>query len=57
MIDEWEAPRNKYYIWPDGTIQEVDDYELPHQWKFDDFVEIWANSTEEAEEIYDEIYS
>ena len=38
----------KYRVWPDGTIQSMEDAEEPYSWMSDDFVVVLARSEEEA---------
>lgn len=43
-----------FRIWPDYTIQDVDDVE-PYDWKSDDFTLIEAEDEETALEIYKKV--
>lgn len=38
---------NQYRVWPDGTVQAVEDGE-PYAWMSDDFALVWAGDEEEA---------
>ena len=44
---ETQAMLTKYRVWPDGTVQEVDENE-PYSWLSDDYLIVWAVSPEAA---------
>lgn len=43
------APLYRYRVWPDGTVQDLDDE--PHRWMSDDYEVVSAADEEEAREI------
>ena len=44
----------EYRVWPDYTIQDAEEIAIGYM--SDDYVYIWADSQEEALELYKEIY-
>lgn len=38
----------QYRVWPDGTIQCVEDGEAPYAWMSDDYSTVWATNEDEA---------
>ena len=40
--------QTKYRVWPDGTVQSLEDREAPYSWMSDDFLIISAQSEEDA---------
>lgn len=38
----------QFRVWPDGTIQCVEDGDQPYPWMSDDYTTVWAQHEEEA---------
>ena len=39
--------QSEFRVWPDGTVQAVEDGP-PHEWMSDDFMRVWAYNEDEA---------
>ena len=42
-----DSEKSAYRVWPDGTVQAVEDGE-PHSWMSDDFITVCATNGEDA---------
>ena len=43
----FDLEKSAYRVWPDGTVQAVEDGE-PYSWMSDDFIVVYAMNDEEA---------